>query len=109
MATLRSALRHLAPAAHFLSKGGGRGSSGPSFTAFRRKHSTGGGVFYSTILWDEPFNLKTPVTWFAIIATAIGATYRIKVQMIDHEKQKAGGHAEGKKKITSEASVPSSF
>ncbi|KAM3261659.1 hypothetical protein ACQJBY_052377 [Aegilops geniculata] len=100
MATLRSALRHLAPAARFLSKGGGRGSSGPSFTAVRRKHSTGGGVFYSTILWDEPFNLRTPVTWFAIIATAIGATYRIKVQTIDHEKEKACGHEEGKESVS---------
>ncbi|EMS67913.1 hypothetical protein CFC21_068547 [Triticum aestivum] len=97
MATLRSALRHLAPAARFLSKGG---SSGPSFTAVRRKHSTGGGVFYSTILWDEPFDLRTPVTWFAIIATAIGATYRIKVQTTDHEKQKACGHEEGKKSVS---------
>ncbi|KAI4986041.1 hypothetical protein ZWY2020_018671 [Hordeum vulgare] len=98
MATLRSALRHLAPAARFVSKGGGRSNSEPIFTAVRRKHSTGVGVFYSTILWDETFDLRTPVTWFAIMGTAIGATYRVKVQTIDHEKQKAGGHEEGKKK-----------
>ncbi|KAE8808863.1 hypothetical protein D1007_14611 [Hordeum vulgare] len=57
MATLRSALRHLAPAARFVRKGGGRSNSEPIFTAVRRKHSTGVGVFYSTILWDETFDL----------------------------------------------------
>ncbi|KAE8802689.1 hypothetical protein D1007_21513 [Hordeum vulgare] len=91
MATLRSALRHLPPAtSRFLSKGGGRGGSGPSFTPVRGKHSTGGGVSYYLILGDDPIDLRTPVTWFAIIGYAIGVTYKIKVRDIGHEKRMDG-------------------
>ncbi|KAK1594924.1 hypothetical protein QYE76_027017 [Lolium multiflorum] len=85
MATLRSALRRLAPAAGFLSRGS-RGSSGPSVTAKRNIFTHAGGF---RAFCSERFSPKRPETWFAVIAIVFGATYRVKVQTYPEEWNEA--------------------